>query len=223
MNMLSFIETTAVAFQKGGSFMYAIGLVGLIVVLLAIKKFFALYLLYGSIDSTHFMKRLVKFIVSNEMDKAIALCEVKSKNALPYVLLAGLKKSNRTIKDMEMAMEEAGLDIVPRIQKGVSYLSTFANIATLLGLLGTIAGLIMAFSAVAAADPSQKQQMLASGISAAMYTTAFGLIVAIPTLLLYGVFSTKVNSILDDIEHYSTTVMNLFSERYRSVRGADEE
>ena len=223
MNILSFMETASDAFQKGGSFMYAIAFVGFIVIFISFKKFLSLYMIYGSIDAPRFMKKLAKFIISNEMDKAIAMCEVKSKSALPYILLAGLKKSNRTIKDMEMSMEEASLDLVPRIQQGISYLSSFANISTLLGLLGTIAGLIAAFSAVASADPSQKQQLLAQGISAAMYTTAFGLIVAIPTLFIYGFFSNKANSIIDDIEHYSTTVINLFSERYRAVRGKDEE
>ena len=223
MNFVGFLESVSTAFQKGGPFMYAIGFVGIIVSVLTLKKFVSLYLVYGNVNSSSFMKKLLKFIISNDLDKAIALCEVKSRNALPFVILAGLKKSNRSIKDMEMAMEEASLDIVPRIQSGISYLSSFANISTLLGLLGTIAGLIAAFSAVAAADPSQKQILLAQGISEAMYTTAFGLIVAIPTLFIYGFMSNKANKIIDDIEHYSTSIINVFSERYRSVRGDNAE
>jgi len=107
---------------------------------------------------------------------------------------------------------------VPAIDKRVSYLSTLANIATLLGLLGTIQGLIQAFAAVGVADPSQKAFLLANGISVALYTTAFGLIVAIPMLAGYTVLQAKAHRLIDEIDEFSVKLINLLNRRKSGIQ-----
>lgn len=108
-------------------------------------------------------------------------------------------------------MEEGLLESLPKLEKRTHYLSTFANIATLTGLLGTIVGLIQAFTAVANADPSQKAELLSSSISVAMNTTAFGLIVAIPLMLLFTFLQTKTNEIIDHQEMVGVKFLNIVS------------
>jgi biopolymer transport protein ExbB/TolQ len=110
-------------------------------------------------------------------------------------------------------MEESMMEVVPRLEKRTHYLSSFANIATLLGLLGTIIGLIQAFQAVANANPAEKADLLSASISVAMNTTAFGLIVAIPLLLLHSVLQSKTTEIVDSLEMASVKFLNTVTER----------
>ena len=112
-----------------------------------------------------------------------------------------------------MAMEEGLLEIVPRLEKRTHYLATFANIATLLGLLGTIMGLIEAFTAVSGADPADKANLLSASISVAMNTTAFGLMVAIPLLLAHAVMQTKTVELVDTLEMATVKMTNLITGR----------
>jgi len=114
--------------------------------------------------------------------------------------------------DIELAMEEGILEAVPRLEKRTAYLATLANIATLLGLLGTIIGLIAAFTAVANADPTEKATLLSQSISVAMNTTAFGLISAIPLLLFHAMLQTKTTEIIDSLEMAGVKCLNLMSQ-----------
>lgn len=104
------------------------------------------------------------------------------------------------------------MEALPRFEKRTQYLATLANVATLLGLLGTIVGLIAAFTAVATAAPTEKASMLSSSISVAMNTTAFGLISAIPLLLLHAVLQTKTTEIVDSFEMASVKVLNILAD-----------
>jgi biopolymer transport protein ExbB/TolQ len=110
-------------------------------------------------------------------------------------------------------MEEGLMETVPRLEKRTHYLATFANIATLLGLLGTIMGLIQAFTAVANANPADKADMLSASISVAMNTTAFGLMAAIPLLLIYTVLQTKTTELVDSLEMASVKFLNILTEQ----------
>ena len=116
-------------------------------------------------------------------------------------------------EEIEYAMEEGLLETMPRLEKRTQYLATLANISTLLGLLGTIIGLIAAFTAVASADPAQKASLLSQSISVAMNTTAFGLMAAIPLLLIHSVIQAKTNEIVDSFEMAGIKVMNVISDR----------
>ena len=138
-----------------------------------------------------------------------------SDSAMGTMVGAGLQRLARKQprEEIEYAMEEGLLETMPRLEKRTQYLATLANVSTLLGLLGTIIGLIAAFTAVASADPAEKASLLSQSISVAMNTTAFGLIAAIPLLLIHSVLQTKTNEIVDSFEMAGVKVMNLISER----------
>jgi biopolymer transport protein ExbB/TolQ len=122
-------------------------------------------------------------------------------------------RSARRREDVEQAMEESLMEVMPRLEKRTHYLATFANIATLLGLLGTIVGLISAFTAVSTANPAEKADLLSASISVAMNTTAFGLVVAIPLLLVHTWLQTKTTEIVDSLEMASVKFLNAITER----------
>lgn len=214
---MSFFESVAVSFQKGGPFMIAIGFVAVLALAISISRFIKLYWVY-SIDSFNFMNQIIKLLTSNNVDRAIKACQSVEKAALPQVMKAGLLKLGKPMEDIQGAMEEASLRVIPKLQSGLNFIAMFANIATLLGLLGTISGLITAFKSVSLADPSLKQQMLASGISEAMLTTAFGLIVAVPCIVIHTYLANKTSKMIDDIDRYSVAIVNVISEQYRMIR-----
>jgi biopolymer transport protein ExbB/TolQ len=139
----------------------------------------------------------------------------RSSAAIGRILNYGLARleSARRRDDVEKAMEESLMEVMPRLEKRTHYLSTFANLATLLGLLGTIIGLIQAFTAVSNANPSEKADLLSASISVAMNTTAFGLIVAIPLLLVHALIQTKTTELVDSLEMASVKFLNAVIER----------
>ena len=139
----------------------------------------------------------------------------KSGSAIGQILSYGLARiqNARHRDDVEKAMEESLMEVVPRLEKRTHYLASFANIATLLGLLGTIIGLIQAFQAVANANPAEKADLLSASISVAMNTTAFGLMVAIPLLLLHSLLQSKTTEIVDSLEMASVKFLNTVIER----------
>jgi biopolymer transport protein ExbB/TolQ len=126
--------------------------------------------------------------------------------------LARIQNSKRR-DDIEKAMDESLMGVVPRLERRTHYLASFANVATLLGLLGTIIGLIQAFQAVGAANPAEKADMLSASISVAMNTTAFGLIVAIPLLMMHSVIQSKTTQLIDNQELASVKFLNSITER----------
>ena len=131
----------------------------------------------------------------------------------------GLTKFNRPDHEVQAAMDEAALKELPRIEKRTGYLSMLGNIATLVGLLGTILGLIHSFAGVAGVDPSMKATLLAKGISEAMNCTAFGLIVAIPALLEFAILQGWTQGTLDDINEVSVQVVNLVVGHRNAMKG----
>lgn len=159
----------------------------------------ALYILVKNrIDTTAFVNRLLEFIQRDNIRSAIEFCSV-STAVLPKITRAGLEEAGKSPAEIQNAFELAAMREIPKLEKRTQYLSTIANIATLLGLLGTIFGLISSFQAVATADASMKASLLSGGISQAMNTTAFGLIVAIPCMLAYSVIQEKTNELIDEI------------------------
>jgi biopolymer transport protein ExbB/TolQ len=114
---------------------------------------------------------------------------------------------------VEQAMEESLMEVLPRLEKRTHYLATFANMATLMGLLGTIIGLIDAFTAVSNANPAEKAELLSQSISIGMNCTAFGLMVAIPLVLIHSLLQTKTTEIVDSLEMASVKFLNAITER----------
>ena len=206
------MSTMVEMFQDGGYFMYAILAVFIFAMAIAFERLF--YVTFrANINSTAFMAQIQKLIMANNIDRAIKLCNAEPHAALPKVVKAGLTRANLSEKEIENAVDEATLEVGPMIGKRTGYLGMLANVATLTGLLGTIWGLITAFKAVAQASAEMKQQLLAQGISIAMYTTAGGLMAAIPTLILQSIIQNQSNRILDDVDQYGLKTVNLLTAR----------
>ena len=199
-------------FQDGGPFMYPIMLVLAIGLAIAIERY--IYLTVSKRQNRKLLKELLPMLQRGDYQQAYGITS-KSKHAICRMLSQGLTqfKSATNRDDIEAAMEESMMEAIPRLEKRTHYLATFANIATLLGLLGTIIGLIKAFTAVAQVDPSMKAEILSTSISVAMNTTAFGLIVAIPLLLFFAILQTKTTEIVDSLEMAVVKFVNLMMQR----------
>jgi biopolymer transport protein ExbB/TolQ len=185
------------AFENGGPFMYII-LITLAIGLAIMIERFIYVAIKNRIDTTAFVSRILELVKQGNIKSAINLCN-QSKAALPVITKAGLQVYGENPKDVQNAFELAAMAELPKLERRTHYLSMIANVATLLGLLGTIIGLIQSFQAVANADSSQKAALLSAGISVAMNTTAFGLIVAIPCMVSHSFIQSKTNAIIDDI------------------------
>ncbi|MFT5398455.1 MAG: biopolymer transport protein ExbB [Planctomycetota bacterium] len=197
-------------FQDGGPFMYPILIVLAIGMAITLERYLMLTIARSS--NRRMIKKLMPLMEKGEMASAAKIAG-GSKATVSRVLMQGLAhyKSARRRDDLEAAMDESIMEAIPRLEKRTHYLAMFANIATLLGLLGTILGLIKAFTAVAQVDPSLKAEILSTSISVAMNTTAFGLIVAIPLLFFYTVLQTKTTEIVDSLEMTVVKFVNLLS------------
>lgn len=199
-------------FQDGGYFMYPIMAVLVFGLAIAIERY--IYLTASKSSNRRLLSKLLPLLQKGDYQKAYDITS-KSNKAVSRMLGQGLAryKSAPNRDDIEAAMEESMMEAIPRLEKRTHYLATFANIATLLGLLGTIMGLIKAFTAVAKVDPSLKAEILSTSISIAMNTTAFGLMVAIPLLLIYSVLQTKTTEIVDSLEMATVKFVNLMVQR----------
>jgi biopolymer transport protein ExbB len=207
------IYTTFIQFfQSGGMFMYPIVVVLALGVAIAVERY--IYLTAARATNQRVWKQVMPLLMDGKYGQAVAVTE-KSKSALSRILRYGLDRADTKTQrgDVEVAMEEGLMETVPRLEKRTHYLATFANIATLLGLLGTIMGLIQAFTAVANANPAEKADMLSASISVAMNTTAFGLMAAIPLLLVHSLLQTKTNALVDSLEMASVKFLNAVTER----------
>src|SRR3989338_3012468 len=210
------METLASFFRDGGIFMYFILGTAVIGIAIMVERGIVLLFRYN-VDARALWNKVSKFIEDGNIEKAKLLCK-DSSSPLLKILYTGISVSNVLDREIQNAIDEKALEIVPAIDKRVSYLSTLANIATLLGLLGTIQGLIQAFAAVGVADPSQKASLLANGISVALCTTAFGLIVAIPLLAMYTVLQAKAHRLIDEIDEFSVKFINLLNRRKSGIQ-----
>ena len=208
---MEFFSTIMRFFQEGGWFMYPISLVLAAGIAIAIERY--LYLSYAKATNRMMWQKLTPLLKSNNYAQAMAISS-KSKADIGKILTYGLTRvqAARSRDDIEMAMEEGLMEILPRLEKRTHYIATFANIATLLGLLGTIIGLIQAFTAVANANPADKADLLSASISVAMNTTAFGLMDAIPLLLVYAVLQTKTTELVDSMEMATVKFLNVITE-----------
>ncbi len=148
-------------------------------------------------------------IQKGDTDKALKVVK-DNETEIGRILEYGLtrNRSAKNVEDVETSMEEALMEVLPRLEARTPFIATFANVATLLGLLGTVQGLIVAFAAIANADPAEKGNLLSSSISVAMNTTAFGLIVAIPLLLAYAFLQSRTGEVVESLEMASIKLLN---------------
>jgi biopolymer transport protein ExbB len=162
------------------------------------------------------MAKIASLVRKGSIEGAIAATS-EEKSPLAKIIEAALRNYKGTERDIQNAVDEMALAEIPRINARIGYLAMLANVSTMCGLLGTIFGLIAAFAAVAVADPEQKSLLLANGISQAMNTTAFGLVAAIPMLIVHSILTSKSDTLIDDIDRYSVMVMNMLAQARREA------
>lgn len=201
-------------FSSGGIFMYPILLVFAVGTAIAIERFITLSMITNRNESA--WKAIQPLLNDGAFDQARELV-AKEESLMSRILNLGLARQGavRRREDVEIAMEEGMVEVIPQLEKRTPYVALASNIATLLGLLGTIMGLIQAFTAVANANPAEKADLLSASISVAMNTTAFGLMVGIPLLVTHTILTTKTNEIVDGLEMASVKALNVITSRAR--------
>jgi biopolymer transport protein ExbB len=199
-------------FASGGVFMYPILLVFAVGTAIAVERYVTLTMVTNKNQAV--WDRVQPMLANGEFDAARETTS-KDESTISQVLNMGLSVQGavRRREDIEIAMEESMMEIVPRLEKRTGYVALSSSIATLLGLLGTIMGLISAFTAVANANPAEKADLLSASISVAMNTTAFGLMVAIPLLVTHAILTSKTGDIVDSLEMATVKALNVFSKR----------
>ena len=212
------MDAISEAFSDGGIWMYMILVVSVFALAIIIERFIFLFFKYN-INGNAFMAQIQKLVMANNIDRAIKLCNAAPSAALARVIKAGLTRANKGEIEIQNAVEEATLEVVPHIQKRTNSLQAIANVATLLGLLGTIIGMIKAFRSLEKVSAEKRQEALGKAIGLAMNTTAFGLIVAIPCMLAHIFLSSVTKRIIDEIDQYSVKLENLLISRGRSAAG----
>lgn len=199
-------------FQGGGAFMFPIAVVLVMGVCIAVERY--VYLSTVAMRNRRLWNEIVPVLSQGNFRQVVQITS-KSDSAIGQILNYGLARiqAARRRDDIEKAMEESLMEVVPRLEKRTHYLATFANLATLLGLLGTVMGLISAFAAVATVNPAEKANLLSASISVAMNCTAFGLMSAVPLLFTHAWLQTKTTELIDSLEMASVKFLNAITER----------
>jgi len=213
-NEMGVIDKVVSFFVDGGFWMYPILIVGTIGVAIGIERFIKLSIVERA--NRKVWNALHPVLVAGDFDTAREMT-ANDDSTVSKLLEVGLERQGtvRRREDIEIAMEEGMMEIIPQLEKRISYIALYANLSTLLGLLGTIIGLIAAFNAVANANPAEKADLLSASISVAMNTTAFGLIAAIPLLIVHSFLNSKAGSIVDSLEMASVKTLNVIAGNAR--------
>ena len=199
-------------FVQGGPFMLPILIVGAVGAAIAVERYVTLTRM--SVGNRNAWAVLEPVLTSGDFDKARELTG-KDDTAISRLLSVGLSLQGavRRRDDIKTAMQERMTEIMPRLERRTHYLGTLANIATLLGLLGTVSGLIHAFSAVATVNPAEKANLLSASISEAMNCTAFGLVTAVPFLVLHAFLQSKTTQLIESLESASIRFLTVLTTR----------
>lgn len=217
---MDFFYSIVAFFGSGGVFMYPILLVFAVGVAISAERYITLTLVTNK--NRTIWDKVQPLLANGEFDEAREMTS-KDESTISQVLNMGLSLQGavRRREDIEIAMEESMMEIVPRLEKRTGYVALASSIATLVGLLGTIMGLIQAFTAVANANPAEKADLLSASISVAMNTTAFGLMVAIPLLIVHAILTSKTGDIVDSLEMATVKALNVFSRRATRMATAE--
>ena len=203
----SIIKSITTFIIMGGPPMWLVMVVFAIGLAIAFERFRTLTKKFDT-DGPSFMNELQRYILSNDVQGAIRICSGTTA-LLPKVLKSGLKRANQKPEHIQNALDATALEVIPKVEMRLGYLSLIANISTLIGLTGTIMGLIEAFSSIAAADPAQRSELLARGLALGMNTTLMGLICAIIMMVIHSFLSAKADKIVSEIDEYSVKLMDL--------------
>jgi biopolymer transport protein ExbB/TolQ len=196
--------------SPGSSFMWLILLIGFATLGLMAERSWYLFRKCGT-NSGSFMSAISKYLKSGDYEKAIKFSS-SEKTPLAKGITSILQNRGKGAKAVQKAVDEVFLTEAPKVTRNIPFLPTLANLATLLGLMGTIYGLMIAFDAIANVPAAQRAQALATGISVAMSTTLWGLFVAIPTLLGHGLLASKSDRVVEELDEKTAKFINLVEE-----------
>lgn len=215
---MGFFDSFIKFFQTGGAFMYPILIVFAFGLAIVVERWLKLNSIRNANRSM--WDQLHPVLSEGDFETAREMTENNS-STISQLLSTGLARQGavRRRDDIEIAMEETMMEIIPQLEKRTPYVALFSNISTLLGLLGTIMGLIEAFTAVANANPAEKADLLSASISVAMNTTAFGLMAGIPLLIFYVVLTSKTGEIVNSLEMASVKTLSIISQNARRMGG----
>ena len=203
----------AQAFRDGGPFMYPILATSVFAAAIIIERLYFLAIKFG-INDRAFLNKIQEYVRKGDPDGARNLC---NNTPIPKIVRAALECEGCSVRDVQDAVDEAAMEVLPLVERRVHYLAMAANVATLLGLLGTIIGLMQSFNAVAGAEAAQKGAVLAKGIAIALNTTAYGLTVAIPCLFFYAFIQSRANNLVEQIDRVAVKMVNMVSSRGSAV------
>ena len=203
----SYDNFLAKAFCEGGTAMYFIAVIGLLVVTLILERMFTLRKL--TLDKSSVSESIFGMVLQGQIQQAVSFCDT-SPTPLTNTMKAGLVEvmNRRPDEEVQVAMDASVLRETPRLEGWTSFLAVFGNVSVLVGLLGTIIGLIRAFGGVAEADAATKAAHLSKGISEALNCTAFGLLVAIISIVAYGFFQIRIGRATNDMMESTMNLMN---------------
>jgi len=205
----SMLKSIANFIIMGGPPMWLILVIFTIGLAICIERFMKLTKKYDT-DGPSFMNELQRYILSNDIQGAIRVCSGTTA-LLPKVLKSGLKRANQKPEQIQNALDATALEVIPRVEMRLPYISLIANISTLVGLVGTIMGLIESFGSIAAADPAQRSELLAKGLALGMNATLAGLVCAIIMMVIHSFLSAKADKIINEIDEYSVKLMDILS------------
>ncbi len=200
----------------GSGYMWVLLLIGVVMVALSIERIYFIRV-RANIDARKFMTDVRHLVSAGNYKDALTLCSKYKEKALPYVIHAGLSRAideeNVDFRSLQNAVDEGTLEIIPKLQGRTGYIAMIANISTLLGLMGTIYGLILAFQSISAPgiDAAEKSRLLAAGIATAMNTTLLGLLIAVPAILIYTYIHNRTSQLIDEIDEHSVKLINLMT------------
>lgn len=205
------------AFLTGGMMMYVIAAIGILAVILILERTIKLKEL--TLDKKEFSDHVYRLIISGDIRQAVSYCDARPaplSNTVKAGLLQALNK--RPDEEIQVAMDASVLREMPRVEGWVSFLAVFGNISVLVGLLGTIIGMIGSFRGVAQADPATRAMELSKGISHALNCTAFGLFVALVSIISYGLFQHRIQKTENEMIETSMTLMNLVASNREKMK-----
>jgi len=210
MNLFAELLKAFLPDQDGFVFMWILAFMALASLALIIERWFDIKR-RTNVDTESFIDHLKMLVKDKKIDEAYRLCCTSGRRALPRIVGAGIKRAGEPTEVILSAMEEESLHLIPVLEKRVNYILMFGNVSTLVGLMGTIFGLILSFAAVAQpdVDPVEKSSMLASGISTAMNTTLLGLMISVPCVLIFSIFRSKIDIAIQEIDRYAASLLKV--------------
>ncbi len=216
--MMSLIQTISNAFAHGGLLMWLIVPVHIASLVIIIERVMALYV-RRELNQKQMVKAFEDDIRKGQIDKMLAKARRIESEPIAMVAMAGGQAAQDLAgkDEVQLRMDEVILEEQTRLEKRTGFLAMLGNVATLLGLLGTITGMIKSFAAVGTASPTEKAALLATGISEAMNATAYGLVVAVPALVMYAILQNRTNQLADDLNKASLKLFIWLTYNFESM------